>query len=62
MIGGLNGKNKTLSVILTFTNTMPKKFEDMAKRIMKQYEKKGYTHKEAERIGYGTANKIFRKK
>lgn len=41
---------------------MPKKWEQLAKKIEKQYENKHYPHKVAERIGYATATKILKKK
>ena len=37
---------------------MPKGTDKLAHKIRDQYEKKGIPHKEAERIGHATANKI----
>ena len=41
---------------------MGKKFEHLEHIIPKEYEKKGYSKKDAERIGYATAGKIYRNK
>lgn len=41
---------------------MGKKFERLEKKIEHNYEAKGYSHKEAKRIGYATAGKIYRLK
>lgn len=41
---------------------MPKKFENLAHKIEREYEKKGMSHKKALGIGYATAGKIFREK
>ena len=41
---------------------MGKAFDKLAKHITKEYEKKGYTEKEAKYIGKATAGKIFRNK
>ena len=39
---------------------MGKKFEKLEKHIEREYTAKGYSHKEAKRIGYATAGKIAR--
>jgi len=39
-----------------------KQFKKLSKHIASQYRKKGYSKKEAERIGKATAGKIFWKK
>lgn len=36
---------------------MPGKKDRLAQRIMSQYEAKGYSHEEAERIAWATVNK-----
>lgn len=41
---------------------MPKKWEKLAERIHKEYEKKGYSHEDAKRIGYATATKVLGRK
>jgi len=41
---------------------MQKRFDDLAKAIKKNYEHRGYSKKEATRIGYATANKILKHK
>ena len=37
---------------------MPKKFDKLERHIEREYEKKGYSHEEARRIGFATAGKI----
>ena len=37
---------------------MPKKFDKLEKHIEREYEKKGYSVKEAKHIGFATAGKI----
>lgn len=41
---------------------MGKKFDKLEKHIERSYEAKGYSHKEAKRIGFATAGKIYREK
>lgn len=41
---------------------MGKKFDKLEHHIAREYEKKGKSHAEAERIGKATAAKIFRNK
>lgn len=41
---------------------MGKKFNKLEHHIAREYEKKGVSHTEAERIGKATAAKIFRSK
>ena len=41
---------------------MPKKRDQLAKKIEHEYEKKGFGKKRAKSIGFATANKIFKKK
>jgi len=41
---------------------MGKKFERLEEKIEREYENQGKSHKEAERIGYATAGKIYRMK
>lgn len=41
---------------------MGKKFDKLEHGIAHEYEKKGYSNKEAERIGKATAAKIYREK
>ena len=41
---------------------MGKKFDKLEHHIARQYEAKGKSHKEAERIGKATAAKIYREK
>ena len=41
---------------------MGKKFDKLEHGIAHEYEKKGYSNKEAERIGKVTAAKIYREK
>ena len=41
---------------------MPQKWEKLAKHVTREYKEKGYSEKEAKRIGYATATKILGRK
>jgi len=38
---------------------MSKKFDKLARHIAREYEKKGYSKEEAEKIGQETAGKVY---